>query len=112
MRAAVFGKATRTLAPAHGAQYTGTAHLIVTAFRDLGEVQLELNTRARVESIARGLSDDELRHLEAIASGKFGTVNNTVLERFMALNLIKHGPDGLGITLDGIRVVAVWHRAR
>ena len=105
-------KVTRTLTPAHGAQYTGTAHLIVTAFRDLGEVQLELNTRARVESIARGLSDDELRHLEAIASGKFGTVNKTVLERFMALNLIKHGPDGLGITLDGIRVVAVWHRTR
>ena len=77
-------KVTRTLTPAHGAQYTGTAHLIVTAFRDLGEVQLELDTRARVESIARGLSDDELRHLEAIASGKF------------ALNLIKHGPDGLG----------------
>jgi len=73
---------------------------------------MELDARARVQSMSRGLSEDELRHLEAIASGKFGTVNKTVLERFMALNLIKHGPDGLGITLDGIRVVAAWHRAR
>jgi hypothetical protein len=43
------------LAPTRGAQYIGTVPLIVTAFRDLGEVQLELDTRARVESIARGL---------------------------------------------------------
>ncbi len=73
---------------------------------------MELDTRARVESIARGLPDDELRHLEAIASGKFGSVDKNVLEKFMGFNLIKHSPDGLGITLDGIRVVALWHRAR
>ena len=42
----------------------------------------------------------------AIASGKFESVNKIVLEKFMGLDLIKHGPDGLGITLDGIRVVA------
>jgi len=30
----------------------------------------------------------------------------------MELNLIKHTPDGLAITLDGIRVVALWHRAQ
>ena len=73
---------------------------------------MELDTRARVESMARGLSDNELRHLEAIASGKFTAVDNLVLEKFMGFNLIKHGADGLGITLDGIRVVARWHRAR
>jgi len=48
----------------------------------------------------------------AIASGKFESVNKIVLEKFMGLDLIKHGPDGLGITLDGIRVVALWYRAR
>jgi hypothetical protein len=65
-----------------------------------------------VESISRGLSANEGRHLETIASGKFESVDKMVLEKFMALNLIKHGPAGLGITLDGIRVVALWYRAR
>ena len=50
--------------------------------------------------------------MEAIASGKFAAVDNLVLEKFMGFNLIKHGADGLGITLDGIRVVARWYRAR
>jgi len=67
---------------------------------------LELDARARVESISRGLSEAERGCLVAIASGKFESVNKIVLEKFMGLDLIKHGPDGLGITLDGIRVVA------
>jgi len=71
---------------------------------------LELDTRTRVESLSRGLSDDERGHLKAIASGQFGSVDRSVLERFMELNLIRHSPDGLGITLDGIRVVALWQR--
>jgi len=72
---------------------------------------MELDTRTRVQSMSRGLSADERRHLEAIASGKLESVNKNVLEKFMSFNLIKHNPDGLGITLDGIRVVALWQRA-
>jgi hypothetical protein len=73
---------------------------------------MELDARARVQSMSRGLSADERRHLETIASGKLESVNKNVLEKFMSLNLIEHNPDGLGITLDGIRVVALWYRAR
>jgi len=72
---------------------------------------MELDTRARVQSLSRGLSADERRHLEAIASGKLESVDKIVLEKFMSFNLIQHTPDGLGITLDGIRVVALWQRA-
>ena len=72
---------------------------------------MELDARARVQSMSRGLSADERRHLEAIASGKLESVNKNVLEKFMSFNLIEHNPDGLGITLDGIRVVALWQRA-
>lgn len=95
------------------AAYTRTAALLNSngPHRLAGD-QLELDTRARVQSISRGLSADEGRHLVAIASGNCESVDKIVLEKFMGLNLIEHGPDGLGITLDGIRVVAMWYRAR
>ena len=49
---------------------------------------MELDARARVQSMSRGLSADERRHLEAIASGKLESVNKNVIEKFMSLKLI------------------------